>query len=118
MEDAEWVNLISHIRRVEWASVNEDDDPDTDAKSEPLPKKPKLQKYNWPNPHRLKENVKVYRDIITAKLRCLEPHASNFYKTKNNLSSNLRSALQELNKAVKSNEIVICKSDKDVKLFG
>ena len=51
--------------------------------------------------------------MVTVKLRNLEPKVRELYTHHNNLTVDLRNALKELIEQVKSNHIVICRSDKD-----
>jgi len=51
-----------------------------------------------------------------SKLRCLEPEVNNQYKKKNNLKPALWTALRELKRSVRTNQIVICRRDKDGKI--
>jgi len=115
VKDAEWVNLTSHIRRIEWSSLFPEED--TNPRTSNLPAKLKIKKNNRPNPANLDEEITTYCEPAMSKPRCLEPEVKNQYKNKNNLKPAFRTALRELKQAVCTNQIVICRSDKDGKII-
>jgi len=129
IQDVEWLNLMSHIRRAEWNHVYNNSNDESETNDEcidlvDLPQKLKIKKFNRPQPSQLNDKMVTYRELISTKLPNLEPQVAKFRATNkemfqkhNNLRLNLRKALQELSNLVNSNKIVICRSDKNGKLL-
>ena len=113
--DKEQLNLVSHVRRVEWDHVLKSEEESCSTRA--LPDKLKLQKYNRPDRDLIEYRVSYYCNLMSAKLHSIKPLAKeNFYR-KNNLNKEERKALSELTDLVKNNKIVICRSDKDGKII-
>ena len=109
---------MRHIRSVEWQSVLNSDSQESDLDySFYLPEKLKIQKHNRPPNTLVDEKIKTYYSITTNKVRNLDTQVKEQYNKKNNLNIKLKIALYELNKKVRSKDIVICRSDKDGKLI-
>ena len=114
-EDAEWFNLIKHLRRTEWAEIYKDEITSNDSAD--IPHKLKIPKLNRPNKDCLNDRILTYEELVTSKLRNLKPLAIDLYDNKNNLSGPLRTGLKELSIAVRNRRIVICRSDKDGRII-
>ena len=90
---------------------------DTSTFQQIVPKKLKIPKFNRPDPNLLDEKIQTYRELVSAKLRNLEPETKRIYRWKNNLKFSTRIALNELRNLVANNRVVICRSDKDGKVI-
>ena len=55
--------------------------------------------------------------MITNKIRNIEPMIKNNYKTRNNLTIDLRNSLKSWKELVRQKKVVICRSDKDGKII-
>ena len=91
---------------------------DTSTFQQILPKKLKIPKFNRPDPNLLDEKIQTYRELVSAKLRNLEPETKRIYRWKNNLEFSTPIALNNLRNLVANNRAVICRSDKVIHLFG
>ena len=109
--DGEWLNLISHIRRVEWDDVLIDNN-----EQNTLPNKLIIPKFNRPDKNLINDKIHAYYNSVSGKLHNLESKVTHQYKKHNNLNHVQRNALLELRDLVKERKIVICKTDKDGKL--
>jgi len=69
IQSKEWINLFSHLRRVEWDSIFKQTEDDSDLNTQ-LPPKLKIPKYNRPNLELLEDYIKlyIYRKLMTGKL--------------------------------------------------
>ena len=74
IENCEWINLHTHIRRIEWAHILHEDVKDQDQSLETsTPKKSNISKSSRSEPELLDDKTKTYCDVIIAKLRNLKP---------------------------------------------
>nr|CAB3263301.1 uncharacterized protein LOC108950347 [Phallusia mammillata] len=112
-EECEWLNLVSHIRRIEWADIFEDDEKTSKPQ---IPEKLLIPRHSRPNKDTLNEETIAYSELVESKLRNVETTVNEAYKHRNNLPPKLRDSLRSLRAAVRQRKIVVCKSDKDGKI--
>ena len=117
-ETTEWLNLQSHIRKVEWNNVlSIENNENKNQEWHNLPTKLKVPKMSRPNLDLVDDKTKAYCEAVTSKLRNLKPLVEFSFKYRNHMSQDLRSSFKYLKKLVKDRKIVICRADKDGKLL-
>ena len=112
IETTEWLNLLHHIRRIEWSYVFNDGDHNKVL----LPEKLKVTKFSRPRIEDLYKKTIAYTQMITSKLRNLKEKVIDNFKRRNNLNAVLNKSFKKLKKLVRNNDIIVCKTDKDGKL--
>ena len=112
IEDNEWLSFLRHIRACEWSSLFQNE---TREETSDLPRKLKIPKFNRPHKDQIDEKIQVYCEMMQAKLRNLSSKVRTQYYRRHNLDPPLRKAFHEIKQHVNSNQIVICRPDKDGK---
>ena len=112
IETTEWLNLLHHIRRIEWSYVFNGGDHNKVL----LPEKLKVTKFSGPRIEDLDKKTIAYTQMITSKLRNLKEKVIDNFKRRNNLNAVLNRSFKKLKKLVRNNDIIVCKTHKDGKL--
>ena len=102
-ETTEWLNLQSHIRKIEWNNVlSNKNNQNKNQKWNNLPTKLKVPKMSRPNLDLVDNKTKAYCEAVTSKLRNLKSFIEFSFKYRNNMSQDLRSSFKYLKKLVKN----------------
>ena len=112
IETTEWLNLLHHIRRIEWSYVFNDGNHNKVLLAEKL----KVTKFSRPRIEDLDKKTIAYTQMITSKLRNLKEKVIDIFKKHNNRNAVLNKSFKKLKKLVRNNDIIVCKTDKDGKL--
>nr|CAB3263302.1 uncharacterized protein LOC108950347 [Phallusia mammillata] len=115
IESQEWLNAMSHIRRIEWSNFFADCNNEED-RSNKFPPKLKLQKFSRPPRDQLNDTTIAYTEGVMAKMRNLGVCVKRQYRDRNNLVPAMRKSFVKLRNLVKRKQIVICNADKDGKI--
>lgn len=114
IESQEWLNAMSHIRRIEWSNYFADDSNEEDRNN--IPPKLKLQKFSRPPREQLNDTTIAYTEGVMAKMRNLGMCVNRQYIKRNNLDPVMQKSFIHLKNMVRRKQIVICSADKDGKI--
>ena len=98
IETTEWLNLLHHIRRIEWSYVFNHGDHNKVL----LPEKLKVTKFSRPRIEDLDKKTIAYTQMITSKLRNLKEKVIDNFKRRNNLNAVLNKSFNKLKKLVRN----------------